>query len=145
MRVPSSRGLSVPPVGHGKCAVRRLPPARSRATGRWAAADVVPARNGIKRFRSPEVGWLNLHFETMDLTSGPGVVVRVHQPAGFPPIFPPETSRDRGTARMVEAGQPPGGDHVPADLPPDRRRCARRRVPAVRNLVRRLPRHRALQ
>jgi transcriptional regulator with XRE-family HTH domain len=50
---------------------------------RWAAHDVRLHRTGIKQFRHPAVGDLNLHFETMQLTADPGLAMTLlSAPAG---------------------------------------------------------------
>jgi hypothetical protein len=50
---------------------------------RWAAHDVRLHRTGIKQFRHPVVGDLNLHFETMQLTADPGLTMTLlSAPAG---------------------------------------------------------------
>ena len=50
---------------------------------RWAAHDVRLHRTGIKQFRHPAVGNLDLNFETMDLTADPGLTLTMlSAPAG---------------------------------------------------------------
>ncbi|WP_250004999.1 helix-turn-helix domain-containing protein [Actinoplanes sp. M2I2] len=50
---------------------------------RWAAHDVRLHSTGIKQFRHPVVGELDLNFETMDLTADPGLSMTVlSAPAG---------------------------------------------------------------
>jgi transcriptional regulator with XRE-family HTH domain len=51
----------------------------------WASRDVKYHRNGTKRIRHPVVGDLDLNFESMELTSEPGLVLNVYTaPAGSP-------------------------------------------------------------
>lgn len=47
---------------------------------RWATAEVSLLTNGIKRFHHPEVGRLDLHFETMELQSAPGLIMSFYLP-----------------------------------------------------------------
>ncbi|GAB3959622.1 helix-turn-helix domain-containing protein [Micromonospora vulcania] len=50
---------------------------------RWAAHDVRLHRSGVKQFRHPGVGDLHLNFETMALTTDPGLTLTVlSAPAG---------------------------------------------------------------
>ncbi|WP_433728323.1 helix-turn-helix domain-containing protein [Actinoplanes sp. CA-051413] len=50
---------------------------------RWAAHDVRLHSTGIKQFRHPVVGELDLNFETMDLTADPGLsMTLLSAPAG---------------------------------------------------------------
>lgn len=50
---------------------------------RWAAHDVRLHRTGIKQFRHPVVGDLDLNFETMQLTADPGLsMTLLSAPAG---------------------------------------------------------------
>jgi transcriptional regulator with XRE-family HTH domain len=50
---------------------------------RWAAHDVRLHRTGIKQFRHPVVGNLDLNFETMQLTADPGLAMTLlSAPAG---------------------------------------------------------------
>ncbi|WP_250009831.1 hypothetical protein [Actinoplanes sp. M2I2] len=50
---------------------------------RWAAHDVRLHDTGIKQFRHPVIGDLDLNFETMDLTADPGMSLTVlTAPAG---------------------------------------------------------------
>jgi transcriptional regulator with XRE-family HTH domain len=50
---------------------------------RWAAHDVRLHRTGIKQFRHPVVGDLDLNFETMQLTADPGLTMTLlSAPAG---------------------------------------------------------------
>lgn len=52
---------------------------------RWAAHDVRLHRTGIKHFRHPAVGDLDLHFETLVLTADPGLAMTLlTAPAGTP-------------------------------------------------------------
>jgi transcriptional regulator with XRE-family HTH domain len=52
---------------------------------RWASHDVRLHRTGIKQFRHPAVGDLDLHFETMQLTADPGLAMTLFTaPAGTP-------------------------------------------------------------
>ena len=51
----------------------------------WASQDVMFHRSGLKRLHHPVVGDLDLHFESMDLPSEPGLVLNVYTaPAGSP-------------------------------------------------------------
>lgn len=47
---------------------------------RWANAEVSLLTNGIKRFHHPGVGRLDLHFETMELQSAPGLIMSFYLP-----------------------------------------------------------------
>lgn len=47
---------------------------------RWATAEVSLLTNGIKRFHHPEAGRLDLHFETMELQSAPGLIMSFYLP-----------------------------------------------------------------
>lgn len=47
----------------------------------WASSEVSLFRNGIKRFTHPVAGRMDLHFETMDIASLPGLVMSVYQAA----------------------------------------------------------------
>ncbi|KQM81509.1 helix-turn-helix transcriptional regulator [Agromyces sp. Leaf222] len=50
---------------------------------RWASRDVKFHRSGLKRLHHPVVGDLDLHYESMDLPSEPGLVLNVYTaPAG---------------------------------------------------------------
>jgi len=50
---------------------------------RWAAHDVRLHRTGVKQFRHPVVGDLDLNFETMQLTADPGLfLTALSAPAG---------------------------------------------------------------
>ena len=50
---------------------------------RWAAHDVRLHRTGVKQFRHPAVGDLDLNFETMHLTADPGLAMTLlSAPAG---------------------------------------------------------------
>jgi hypothetical protein len=50
---------------------------------RWAAHDVRLHRTGVKQFRHPVVGDLDLNFETMQLTADPGLsMTLLSAPAG---------------------------------------------------------------
>jgi hypothetical protein len=50
---------------------------------RWAAHDVRLHRTGVKQFRHPVVGHLDLNFETMQLTADPGLTMTLFSaPAG---------------------------------------------------------------
>jgi hypothetical protein len=50
---------------------------------RWAAHDVRLHRTGIKQFRHPVVGNLDLNFETMQMTADPGLTMTLlSAPAG---------------------------------------------------------------
>lgn len=52
---------------------------------RWASHDVSFHRSGTKRLRHPEVGQLDLDFESLELSSAPGLVLNVYTaPAGTP-------------------------------------------------------------
>ena len=52
---------------------------------RWASHDVQFHRSGLKRLRHPVVGDLDLHYESMDLPSQPGLVLNVYTaPADSP-------------------------------------------------------------
>ncbi|MCH1883433.1 helix-turn-helix transcriptional regulator [Agrococcus sp. ARC_14] len=52
---------------------------------RWASHDVVLHRSGIKRIHHPVVGALELHYESMELPSEPGLVLNVYTaPADSP-------------------------------------------------------------
>ncbi|MFD4961008.1 helix-turn-helix transcriptional regulator [Microbacterium sp. NPDC058389] len=52
---------------------------------RWASQDVKFHRSGVKRLHHPVVGDLELHYESMDLPSEPGLVLNVYTaPAGSP-------------------------------------------------------------
>ena len=50
---------------------------------RWAAHDVRLHRTGIKQFRHPVVGEIDLNFETMQLNADPGLsMTLLSAPAG---------------------------------------------------------------
>ena len=50
---------------------------------RWAAHDVRLHNTGIKQFRHPVVGEIDLNFETMQLTADPGLsMTLLSAPAG---------------------------------------------------------------
>ena len=52
---------------------------------RWAAHDVRLHRTGVKQFRHPVVGDLDLSYESMDLTADPGLTLTLlSAPAGTP-------------------------------------------------------------
>ena len=52
---------------------------------RWASQDVQLHRSGRKRLRHPDVGQLDLDFESMELPSDPGLQLNVYTaPAGTP-------------------------------------------------------------
>jgi transcriptional regulator with XRE-family HTH domain len=52
---------------------------------RWASHDVQFHRSGQKRLRHPVVGQLDLNYESMELTSAPGLHLNVYTaPAGTP-------------------------------------------------------------
>lgn len=46
----------------------------------WKSADVTLLRSGLKRFRHPVVGQLDLNYETMNLNSAPELVLSVYLP-----------------------------------------------------------------
>ena len=52
---------------------------------RWASRDVMFHRSGLKRLHHPVVGDLDLNYESMELSSEPGLVMNVYTaPAGSP-------------------------------------------------------------
>ena len=52
---------------------------------RWASQDVQLHRSGRKRLRHPVVGQLDLDFESMEISSAPGLMLNVYTaPAGSP-------------------------------------------------------------
>ena len=52
---------------------------------RWASHDVTFHRSGQKRLRHPVVGQLDLDFESMELSSAPGLQLNVYTAAGGTP------------------------------------------------------------
>jgi hypothetical protein len=52
---------------------------------RWASHDVQFHRSGHKRLRHPEVGRLDLDFESMELSSAPGLQLNVYTAAAGTP------------------------------------------------------------
>jgi transcriptional regulator with XRE-family HTH domain len=63
---------------------------------RWASAKVSLLTNGIKRFHHPEAGRLDLHFETMELQSAPGLIMSFY--------LPTDAATTRGLAVLRQQG-----------------------------------------
>lgn len=73
----------------------------------WKSADVALLRSGLKRFRHPAVGQLDLNYETMNLNSAPGLVLSVYLPR--PGSDTAERLAHLGRWAMTQSFAPTGG------------------------------------
>jgi hypothetical protein len=76
---------------------------------RWASQDVTFHRSGHKRLRHPVVGELDLAFESMELSSAPGLQLNVYTAAAGTPT---------ADALKMLASWAASQDHLPTEEVP---------------------------